>query len=328
MVNTSKFLFSFSIIAFGLALGYLLQVLVRNEKIRLPIALDELRKLLQKVALLFFMPITFVGAIWIVNAGNATIAAFPFLGVFALLVGGVLALATARVLGLPSKQTGALFTCGSFTNIGSIGALICFVFLGEKGFGLVPIYKLFEEAAYYGIGFPIAKFYSSEGRRNGQRFEHLRGLARDPFIIVALSSITVGAILNLSGIARPEFFRAVNSIFIPLGTIILLISIGLAMQFRSIRNYLRECISVSLIKFILVPVLVSTAARMVGLGAVEAGLPLKVVVILSSMPVAFTALVPPSIYDLDLDLANSCWLFTTALLILVLPALLYVVNLF
>jgi predicted permease len=328
MVNTSKFLFSFSIIGFGLALGYLLQVLVRNERIRLPIALDELRKLLQKVALLFFMPITFVGAIWIVNAGNATIAALPFLGVFALLAGGVLALAIARALGLPSKQTGALFTCGSFTNIGSIGALLCFVFLGEKGFGLVPIYKLFEEAAYYGIGFPIAKFYSSEGRRSGQGFEHLRGLARDPFIIVALSSITVGGILNVSGIARPEFYRAVNSIFIPVGTIILLTSIGLAMRFKSVRNYLRECISVSLIKFILVPVFISSLACTIGLGAIEGGLPFKVVMILSSMPVAFTALVPPSIYDLDLELANSCWLFTTALLILVLPGLLYVIGLF
>ena len=324
----SKFLFSFSIIGFGLTLGYLLQVLVRNEKIRLPIAVDEFRKLLQKVALLFFMPITFVGAIWIVNAGNATIAALPFLGVFALLVGGVLALVISRILGLPSKQTGSLFACGSFTNIGSIGALICFVFLGEKGFALVPIYKLFEEAAYYGIGFPIAKFYSGEGRGRGQTFDHLRGLARDPFIIVALSSIALGGVLNMSGVERPEFYRAVNSIFIPVGTIILLASIGLAMRFRSVRNYLRECISVSLIKFILVPVFISTLARMVGLGEIEAGLPLKVVMILSSMPVAFTALIPPSIYDLDLDLANSCWLFTTALLILVLPALLYVVNSF
>ena len=322
----SKFLFSFSIIGFGLALGYLVQVLVRNQKIKLPIALEELRKLLQKVALLFFMPITFVGAIWIVNIGNKTIAALPFLGVLALLVGGVLALAAARVLGLPSRQTGALFTCGSFTNIGSIGALICFVFLGEKGFGLVPIYKLFEEAAYYGIGFPIAKYYSGQGRGGGQTFQHLRGLARDPFIIVALSSIALGGILNASGVARPEFFRAVNSIFIPLGTIILLTSIGLAMRFKSLRNYLQECISVSLIKFVLVPVFISSLACLVGLGEIEDGLPLKVVMILSSMPVAFTALVPPSIYDLDLDLANSCWLFTTALLIFVLPALLYVIN--
>ncbi|HQL90727.1 MAG TPA: hypothetical protein PLQ15_09005 [Syntrophales bacterium] len=48
--------------------------------------------------------------------------------------------------------------------------------------------------------------------------------------------------------------------------------------------------------------------------------------ILSSMPVAFNALIPPSIYDLDLDLANSCWFVTTALLVFVLPALLVIIQ--
>jgi hypothetical protein len=38
------------------------------------------------------------------------------------------------------------------------------------------------------------------------------------------------------------------------------------------------------------------------------------------------ALIPPSIYDLDLDLANSCWFVTTAMLALVLPALLVLVQ--
>jgi hypothetical protein len=45
------------------------------------------------------------------------------------------------------------------------------------------------------------------------------------------------------------------------------------------------------------------------------------------MPVAFNALIPPSIYDLDLNLANSCWFFTTALLIFVLPGLLFILGL-
>jgi len=44
--------------------------------------------------------------------------------------------------------------------------------------------------------------------------------------------------------------------------------------------------------------------------------------------VAFNALIPPSIYDLDLDLANSCWFVTTALLAIVLPALLFVTQSF
>ena len=73
--------------------------------------------------------------------------------------------------------------------------------------------------------------------------------------------------------------------------------------------------------------LATSLAYMIGYAKIDKGLPLKVVMILSSMPVAFMALIPPSIYDLDLDLANSCWFFTTALLIFVLPCLLFILGL-
>jgi hypothetical protein len=39
------------------------------------------------------------------------------------------------------------------------------------------------------------------------------------------------------------------------------------------------------------------------------------------MPVAFMAMVPPTLYDLDVDLANAAWLVTTGLLVVVVPAL-------
>jgi len=138
----------------------------------------------------------------------------------------------------------------------------------------------------------------------------------------------LGSLLNWSGIQRPEFFRTVVSAFVPLGTIFLLTSIGLALKFRRVSDYLKECISVSIIKFLFVPILASSLAYLLGFGNIENGLPLKVVIILSSMPVAFNALIPPSIYDLDLDLANSCWFFTTSLLVVVLPLLFVVVNSF
>jgi hypothetical protein len=95
-----------------------------------------------------------------------------------------------------------------------------------------------------------------------------------------------------------------------------------------VRDYLKECVSVSVsvLKFILVPILATSLAYMFGFGQIDNGLPLKDVMILAAMPVAFNALIPPSIYDLDLDLANSCWLFTTALLVIVLPVLLILIN--
>jgi len=324
MIN--KFIYSFSIILFGLLSGYGIQILVQRGRLALPMAIDDLRKLLQKIALLFINPIAIVGAIWVVSIQDMRLVTLPFIGLFALLAGGVLALLAARSLALEPRKTGAMFGCGSFTNIGSIGALICFVFLGETGFALVPIYKLFEELSYYSVGFPIAKYFSSSAK-DEQIGQRLKGLARDPFIIVALSSIILGGLLNVSGLNRPVMFKSIVAVCVPLGTVLLLASIGMALRFRRVRDYLQECVAVACIKFLLVPVLATSLAYFIGFGTIDNGLPLKVVMILSAMPVAFNALIPPSIYDLDLDLANSCWFFTTAMLVVVLPVLLVVLNL-
>jgi predicted permease len=321
----SKFIYSFSVIVFGLFLGYMTQILVSRELIRLPLPIDGLRKLLQRIALLFLNPIAVVGAIWVVSLKNITLVALPFVGLFALLAGGGIALGIARIFKSGPQKTGSLYVCGAFTNIGSIGSLVCFVFLGEMGFALVPIYKLFEELSYYAIGFPIAKYYSGSTKAE-HIADRLKSLIRDPFILVALFSIIIGGLLNFAGIDRPEFYKIIISVFVPLATIMLLTSIGLALRFRRVRDYLQECVSVALIKFVFIPILATFLAYMIGFAKIDDGLPLKVVMILSSMPVAFIALIPPSIYDLDLDLANSCWFFTTALLIFVLPGLLFILG--
>jgi len=323
----NNLIISLSYIFFGLIVGYIIQQLEQKRIIRLPISLERLRKVFQKIGLLFFMPISFIGALWIIKIDNIKIAALPFLGIFAFLIGGLLGLTAARFLRLKQKDTGSMFTCGSFSNIGSIGGLICYLFLGEKGFALVPIYKLFEQVIYYAIGFPIAKSFSRNIDTKENIISQLKKVFTDIFVIVALISIAIGVFLNLSDIERPVFYKTINAIFIPAGTVILLISIGLAMKFGKVKNYIKESIAISIIKFVLVPSMISTIAFFLGYGIIEGGLPLKVVIILSSMPVAFSALIPASIYDLNLDLANSCWLVTTLSLIIILPLLFYIISL-
>jgi len=323
----AKLLTSFAVILAGLLLGYAIQVLAARGVIRLPLPVDALRKGLQRSALLFVNPVAIVGATWIVSIRDAALAALPLVGLFAVVAGGVLALGAARLLRLPPNKTGSLFCCGSFTNIGSIGALVCYLYLGEPGFALVPIYKIFEELSYYGIGFPIAKHYSGSAAAEG-RWDRVKGLARDPLILVSVTALALGGSLNASGLERPVIYGPVNAVFIPLGAFMLLVSVGLALRFRRVGDYLRESAAVAAIKFAAVPLMASTLAWSLGFGSIDGGLPLKVVLILSSMPVAFNALIPPSIYDLDLDLANSCWFVTTALLALVLPALLFAIQAF
>ena len=323
-----KVLFSLGIIVSGLSLGWIARMAVDSGRLRLPMELPRLRVGLQKTALLYVLPLTYCGAIWNLSLEDVELAAMPFLGAAVFLTGGFLALGAARLLKLDARQTGAFYCCGSFTNIGAIGAMVCHTFLGEAGFALVPAYKLLEEVVYFSFGFPLARAYAEGGHQGGGAMAGLRRVARDPFIIVALSSMLLGGGLNLSGLERPDFFPVLTSILVPAASLLMLFSIGLAMRFTRLRGYFRECLAIVGIKFVCMPLLATTAAAAFGFGAILDGTPLKVVLILSSMPVAFTALIPPSIYDLDIDLANACWFASMLAMVGVLPLMHWLTGLF
>lgn len=324
-VPMQKLLFSLSIIAIGLAIGYLIQRLVLAGKIKAEASLAKQRKLLQRVALLFLSPIANTGAIWILSFDDMRIALMPAIGVLAIATGGIAAFIVGKLIKLKPKQAGAFFCCGAMSNIGSVGSLVVFVFLGEAAFALVPMYRLFETIIYYTIWFPTAKSFSPQVQDEATVGKFLQIIA-DPFVLVSLASILIGFILNISGIPRPAFYNNLNMMVIPLSSLLLLASIGMAMKFGRITAYLKPAFLVSGIKFLLVPLVATGTAILLGFGKIDNGLPLQVILILASMPVGFTALVPPSLYDLDVDLANALWMVTTALLVVVIPVQMLIIS--
>jgi predicted permease len=321
MAGITDILFSLTLIATGLSLGYLYRNQIPHGVTRSEAEINQLRKRLQATALLYVNPIAFGGAIWVLNLDDIRIISLPFLGALAIILGGILAYLAAKALRLSRKQTGVFVTCGSFTNIGSIGSLVTFILLGEQAVALMPFYKLFETLLYYGIGFPLAKSMSDMVLEYESPLSRVKSVLSDRFVLVSVASMALGLGLNLTGYTRPAFYSTLNSFLIPLGTLLLLSSIGMAMRFGRMSGYLREVGVISLIKFIAVPGAVYLVASFLGLGYVDGGLPLKASVVLASMPVAFTAMVPPTLYDLDVDLANTAWFVTTALLLFVVPAL-------
>ena len=77
-------------------------------------------------------------------------------------------------------------------------------------------------------------------------YQHrLKNLTRDPFILMALSSIIIGGLLNFSDVDRPEFYATIIAVLVPLMAALLLTSIGLALRFRRVRDDLRECTALS-----------------------------------------------------------------------------------
>ena len=308
-------------------LGFFLQQYIHHRCERHDILLPHLRKTLQRISVLGIMPIAFVGVTWIISFTDLRVVLLPFIGAGILILGAVLGLLAALLLKQKGKQKSVMFSSGFFSNLGALGGLVTFVFFGEQGFALLALYRLFEELICFGLGFPIARYLGQEkGDLNlGSRL--LESL-KDPFFLVATGSLSIGFLLNFSGVQRPLFYEPLNNFLVPIGTFLLLVSIGLGMRFASVRDYWVEGLTISAIKFAMLPLIAGGVGYWLGLYNIQNGLPLKVVITAASMPVAFSALVAASIYDLDLDLANACWLMSTCSLILVLPALSYLFSLF
>lgn len=112
-----------------------------------------------------------------------------------------------------------------------------------------------------------------------------------------------------------------------LATVLFLFAIGLGLRLSRVSCYAREAAALAAVKFVGVPVLLVPLAALAGLGSIDGGLPLRVVTVLSCMPVAMTALVPPALFGLDVDMANALWIFSTLALVVILPALSFVLPL-
>jgi len=324
-----KFVFSFSIILLSLAAGYTFKAAIRAGALRVSErTADRIRNGLQKSAMLVLNPVAFCGAVWVLDLGERRYLALPFVGLTALVTGLLLGLAGSHALRMPPAQAGVYAPCGSFTNIGNIGGLVTFVLLGEAGYALVPFYKLFEELWYYGVLFPLARAAGgrvSPGKATGAGrpggAASLLHLARDPFLIVALTSIALGLGLNAAGVPRPSAYAGLNTVIVPLSSFAFLFSIGMKMRFMIHREHVAAAVMLVGSKALVVPAVAFGVATLAGLGSTEGGIGLKVALILGAMPVGFLGLVPPALFGLDEELANSLWLASNAALVLIVPVL-------
>lgn len=310
------------IIFISLAAGYCTRRIFEKKGLN-PEPLATLRKRLQALAIFVLLPVSAMFSLWGLPAPGIKLLWLPFLGLASYIANGLLALAFSRPLKLTRIQTGSFFCCGSFTNLGAVGSLVCLIFLGENTIALVALYRLLEDIYYFGAAFPIARRFSPETREGSSARKNVY-LVVPVIIAVALGT---GIALNFGGIPRPGAFGFAASGCMILSTVFFLYAIGLSLHLSKIGHYLKPGLAMCAIKFIASPLLITSLAALLGLGLLEGGLPLKTVLVLSAMPVAMTALVPPSLFDLDLHLANSCWIISTLGLFFILPALLFLLPL-
>lgn len=325
-------IYSFSIIFGSLFFGYFIR---KKGIISRP---QEVSALIVKNTFRFISPIILCLSFWKLNLKDLSIWTLPLVGLAISTILLILGKYFALLHKLTPKQTGSFITASMFSNIGyTLGGFLCFVLFGEIGLALAILYSLYYTPYFYTIGFYVAEYYGHERKTKIKKSlkgmftpldrKRLTGFTED-IRLFPLIGLLLGVFLNLAKIHRPEFFSYVIKILVPTATFGYFSSIGLTFRFSTAKKFKKVCLSMSIIKFVISPIIGLGLAYLMGYHKMLDALPMKIVLIESCMPVALSALLLTVFFDIDRDLSNACWLVTTFMMLLVIPVLINILLLF
>lgn len=273
---------------------------------------------IKHVLVLYVTPIVLLLSFWTLRL-ELWMITMPFLGVGAHLLGGFLGYLAGRLLHLGKPQVGSMFAAGMMSNLNSFGGLVSVLMFGEPGFALGAVYRIFEPIVMYGVGFPVSAALGERG--TSQSRLSIRRALLDPYVVWPNIGLIAGVLLNAAGVHRPALLRQWGPGLVICSSLLMAFAIGLTFRPARMRSYWVPSAAVAAIKFLAVPAAVAFGAYALGYHRMDNGLPFKISLLMAMMPVAFNALIPPALFRLDLDLANSSWLLTTVVFLLLLPVL-------
>ncbi|HUT34765.1 MAG TPA: hypothetical protein VNE39_14845 [Planctomycetota bacterium] len=288
---------------------------------RLGLLHADASKRISRTTILALEPITVLVGCWVLSiasAGGALLV--PVIGALVSLGLLAVALAGAALLGLRGARRGAYLNCGMMSNIGmSLGGFICYMFLGVQGQGLSVLYTAHFLPVCFTLGVVLAKHYARGGQTTVG--ETLWGVARNPLVLVLNGALVVGLILNAAGVAVPAWIGPVNAVVVFAVVSFHAFAIGLTLRVSRLGAYWREAIGLAATKFLIGPLIAAAVVFLLGQWGAYSGLMWRVAVIEGAMPVAIFATVVSNLFDLDRDLANTCWVVTTLACAAIIPVL-------
>lgn len=283
-------------------------------------------------ALLFAAPPLFVLVFWVTPLPADRAVLMPVLGLLGLLLGGAAALLLTRGCRFTRASRGGFFLCGASSNMFSFGSIVALLLiggsdvkLGEAAVAELALYRVFESPFYFLVAWPIAARLAEPpadegGGDRSTWFDTFRRTFK-PVTLVPILGIIIGWTLNVTGTVRPLWCDGIAPVLVKLNASLLGFMVGLTLRRAAPLRMLKRCLKISAVKFLILPVTMVSLAAALGL----TGQSLQVVLICTSMPVAFFAVVGAALFGLDEEMVGSLWLFTTGSMLLVVPILSFLI---
>lgn len=312
------FLFPLAVMASGLAVGYLLRTRIRE-----PISAS---KRFTRFGMTYLDPANVVLALWAQQVAEPRLLLLPVTGFALTMLAALPAVAAARLRRMSPARAGALVGTSMFSNQGpTFGTFLAFVLAGEAGFAAATLYTVYFYPTFYTVGLLVGRRYSTE--REIAPWRLFVEAMRDPANRNPLLGVGAGLLLSLFGPLRPGALAVVPDLLVPATTFVYLTGIGMTLNFGRVRQFIPHSLAIGAVKFIYTPLLgLACIPLLAWLGLTDSVFH-QAVFIQACMPAAIFSLIMVNLFDLERDLANTVWLFTNGLGILLSPLMLFLAQL-
>lgn len=306
---TAKLVLFFSSTIGSIALGYLIKVISARSKNASGKKLPAWSKFMKIFALAVLGPLPMINSFWTLQLNDPELFLLPLFGIAYSLVAMSIAAKAAEKFAYTRSHAAAFFVSVSFTNFGSFGGLAALLIFGKIGFALVMMANSLIPIVNYGYGYIIS---NNIAKGRGKPFlVSWKNLIEVPIVFIPVVSILIGFLFKLLEIPHYPAVDQISNIFVPAQSAAIGFALGLSLKISAVGKHVKDIFRIGIIKYVLLPIIMTALLLLTGMQHIMQGIPLKVVIIMMYMPVAFNSLIPPVLYNFDLDMVNSAWLLTS-----------------
>lgn len=266
------------------------------------------RRALTDLVFFILLPALVLDIIWQVELNSSSLH-ISLLAASGIATGLTVIWLVLKKLQTTNKQKGALLLAAAFPNATYLGLPVLDQVIGEHSRSIVLQYDLFAcTPILLSIGMLLAKYFG------GQKSEvhPLRELTKIP----PLWAVSIGILLNLTGVPRPEFVHSVLSVLSGGVVPLMLIVLGMSIRWHSLKlAFLKLLLPVVVISLVIVPLVVFTMSGLIGIEQ-ELIVP---VTLLAAMPTMVFGIVICERYELDSELYAAAVTLTTMCSLISLP---------
>ena len=218
----------------------------------------------------------------------------------------------ARLLELDRARTGAVILAAGFGNSSMLGfALVSEVFPSNVDAltEAAVLSSLGAQPLIFTFGALIAMYYGAVEPTPGGRMAHTLGYFRSPIFLAFAGGIGLSALFG--PMANPVYASILDGVHVvgAANTFLVVMSVGLMLEPRGMRDVLPVVCLVAAIKLLLMPLLAWLPTAGMSLPAWQ----MEVLVLEASMPCGLLAVVIASAYGCDARLASRLVVATTAI---------------